>query len=116
MTAVPASTAVTRSLRALLAAVVLSLAVAVVVVASPAGAQSDPSPATTELDYSSCTGALPKPQCGQEPQSAGDRGGAAQLGLFLFVAVVTAAGLGYVALRVRQGTKERARAVSGDWS
>jgi hypothetical protein len=89
--------------------------VATVAWGQPAVAQTEPSP-TTAFDYSECSGALPKPDCGQEPQSAGDRGGIAQLGLFLFVALGTAAGLAYVAVRVRHGTKERARAVTGDWS
>lgn len=117
MTSVAASRAVTRSLRALLAVVVLSVALATALVtSSAAGAQTDPSPTTTAFDYSGCANALPGPECGQKPQSAGDRGGALQLGLFLFVALGTAAGLVYVAMRVRQGTKERARTVTGDWS
>jgi len=112
VTTLAASGAVPRSLRLLVAA----LALALVLVASPAAAQSTPSPTTTAFDFSNCTGALPPPGCGQKPGQAGDRGGALQLGLFLFIALGTAAGLAYVATRVRKGTQERAKSATGDWS
>jgi hypothetical protein len=109
---VAASSSVPRSLRPLLAA----LALALVLVASPAGAQTEPSPTTTAFDLSNCTGAIERPGCGEKPESAGDRGGALQLGLFLFIALGTATGLVYVASRVRKGTRARAESVTGDWS
>lgn len=112
MTAVAASRAVPRSLRILLLACLL----AVGPLAAPATAQSDPSPTTTAFDLSDCTGAITRPGCGEEPEESGDRGGAAQVGLFFFLLAGTAAGLGYVAYRVRAGTRARSTTVSGDWS
>lgn len=112
MSGLAASGVVTRSLRVLFA----GLALALVLVAAPVAAQTPPSPTTTAFDLSDCTGAITKPGCGEAPESSGDRGGAAQLGLFLLIAAVTAGGLGYVATRVRKGTRERAEAVTGDWS
>jgi hypothetical protein len=103
---------VSRSLRTLVVAVVLGLGLAT----PPAAAQSDPSPTTTAFDLSDCTGAITRPGCGEEPEESGDRGGAAQIGLFFFLLAGTAAGLGYVAYRVRAGTRARTETVTGDWS
>ena len=73
--------------------------------ASPAfaAAADDPGPTTTiawriERDPSECIGFLPKPDCGYEPQDAGERGGALQVTLF-FVMVGAVGVIGSVIAR-----------------
>lgn len=73
--------------------------------ASPADASSadDSSPTTSvawrvERDPSECIGFLPKPDCGYEPQDAGERGGALQVTLF-FVMVGAVGVVGSVIVR-----------------
>lgn len=87
-------------------AVVLLLLAVALVAARPVG------PAwatdTTEPDLSECVNALPGPNCGREPDDAGDRGGAAQLALF-GVLLVAMGGIGFVIVR---STRRRTKAAS----
>jgi hypothetical protein len=46
-----------------------------------------------ERDVSECISAMPKPGCGREPTSSGDRGGAMQIALFGII-LVAMAGIG----------------------
>jgi hypothetical protein len=55
---------------------------AVVALAAPAGAATPAPPTSAAYDTDDCVTALPKPGCGTEPETSGDRGGAAQLALF----------------------------------
>jgi hypothetical protein len=75
----------------------LVLAVAgLLLAARPAAAQAPGSgPTTSDYDTAQCVSALPKPGCGTKPTSSGDRGGWAQVALFV---VMTAgmAGIGIV--------------------
>ena len=73
--------------------------------ASPAAASTadDSGPTTTiawriERDPSECIGFLPKPDCGYEPQDAGERGGALQVTLF-FVMIAAVGTIGTVIVR-----------------
>lgn len=78
---------------------------------------SDGDPSTTSIAYGydlendpeNCINFLPRPNCGREPQQAGDRGGALQFALF---AVVMAA-LGTVGTVIVRNVVRRDRALAG---
>lgn len=76
---------------------------ATLLMARPAGAASTtPAPLPD-----GCMGsALVRPDCGTEPQASGDRGGAAQLALFVIVAV----GMGTVLVVVIRASNRRTAA------
>lgn len=89
-------------------------------VGSPAGATvppgGDDTPPVTndfmdlERDVSDCISAMPKPGCGREPTSSGDRGGWQQLLLF-GVLMLGMAGIG---VRVAHSVRARDRASTGE--
>ncbi|MBU3689664.1 MAG: hypothetical protein FGM29_08940 [Actinobacteria bacterium] len=59
-----------------------------------------------DRDVSECISAMPKPGCGREPTSSGDRGGAMQLALFGII-LVAMAGIGTrIAFAVRARDRE----------
>ncbi len=120
------------------AALALAAALAValtLVVAGPAGAQTDPAPPTTAAPTAAApTTAVPTtvpplrtpttlagaplencapgnivrlPDCGREPQSAGDRGGWLQVSLFFLVCGVVLLIMGFVWWRSRVARRER---------
>lgn len=67
-------------------------------------------PPKDELDLSSCIGLYPKPGCGTEPQSSGDRGGAMQIAVFgiLFAALVV------IGVRIARAIIARDRAIDAE--
>ncbi|HEX9259690.1 MAG TPA: hypothetical protein VF855_09155 [Acidimicrobiales bacterium] len=93
------------------AAVVVTLLV--LAWASVAFAQTTTAPGgpttSSDIDTSKCVSALPPPECGTKPTSAGDRGGSAQLALF-GVLVAGFAVIGFVIVRsTRRNTIARSQ-------
>jgi hypothetical protein len=71
--------------------------------------QTVPPPAD-ELDLSSCIGLYPKPGCGTEPQSSGDRGGAMQIAVF----GILLAALVVIGVRIARSIIARDRAIDAE--
>ena len=100
-------------LKRLLVCAVVSIA-PLAVVGSSALATTPPAPPVTndfmdlDRDVSECISAMPKPGCGREPTTSGDRGGAMQLALFGII-LVAMAGIG---TRVAFAVRARDRATT----
>ena len=75
----------------------------VVILGGPAGAQ-EPDTTTTLAPGAEAPHIIPRPNSGAEPQEAGDRGGALQLGLLGLLVVVIC---GAVLVVVRQSQRAR---------
>lgn len=60
-----------------------------------------------EVDMSACIGLYPKPGCGIEPQSSGDRGGAMQIAVF----GILVAALAVIGVRIARSIIARDRAI-----
>jgi hypothetical protein len=84
----------------------LALMLAVVGLAGPAGAQDTGGGNKPDVPVQHM---IPRPNSGQKPEDAGDRGGSLQLGLLGLVCVVLAGGTLHVVRLSR-----RARALQGD--
>lgn len=83
-------------------AVVVWVALMTLALAAPAGAQEPSGPPTSApFDLDDCVSAIPKPGCGTEPTSSGDRGGWAQYAVF----GVMVAGLAVVGTVVVRSTR-----------
>lgn len=67
-------------------------------------------PPSDELDLSSCIGLYPKPGCGTEPQSSGDRGGAMQIAVF----GILVAALVVIGVRIARSIIARDRAIDAE--
>mgnify|MGYP006270027443 FL=1 len=67
-------------------------------------------PPSDELDLSSCVGLYPKPGCGTEPQSSGDRGGAMQIAVF----GILVAALVVIGVRIARSIIARDRAIDAE--
>lgn len=67
-------------------------------------------PPKDELDLSSCIGLYPKPGCGTEPQSSGDRGGAMQIAVF----GILLAALVVIGVRIARAIIARDRAIDAE--
>jgi len=67
-------------------------------------------PPTDELDLSSCIGLYPKPGCGTEPLSSGDRGGAMQIAVF----GILLAALVVIGVRIARAIIARDRAIDAE--
>jgi uncharacterized protein HemX len=77
----------------------------VVILGVPAGAQEpEPDTTTTLTPGAEAPHIIPRPNSGAEPQEAGDRGGALQLGLLGLLVVVIG---GAVVVVVRQSQRAR---------
>jgi len=87
--------------------VLVSLALALGV-AAPAAAQSNTStpPTSSPYDFDDCVNSLQRPGCGTEPESPGDRGGAAQL---VLLATITG-GLATIGIVIARSTARTTRA------
>lgn len=81
----------------------LAALICVVALVAPAGAQ-EPTGSTTTVAVPA-QDIIPRPNSGSEPQEAGDRGGALQLGL---LALLVAAIGGTVLVLVRQSRRDQA--------
>lgn len=64
-------------------------------------------PPSGEVDLSTCIGLYPKPGCGTEPQSSGDRGGAMQIAVF----GILIAALAVIGVRIARSIIARDRAI-----
>ena len=91
----------------LCAIALLTIAVPGVSTASntPVGTTDTSVPAVYDLENvpSECIGFLPKPNCGKEPQDAGERGGALQYIVFGMMML----GLGVIAIGIVRSTKRQ---------
>ena len=67
-------------------------------------------PPSDELDLSSCVGLYPKPGCGTEPQTSGDRGGAMQIAVF----GILVAALVVIGVRIARSIIARDRAIDAE--
>lgn len=70
----------------------------------PAGAQDDEPAPTAEIPIGDI---VPKPNSGDEPTDAGDRGGSLQLVLFGGIVVVLGVGIVRLAVLVKRGDERR---------
>ncbi len=62
-----------------------------------------------DVDLSACIGLYPKPGCGTEPQSSGDRGGAMQIAVF----GILVCALAVIGVRIARSIIARDRAIEG---
>jgi hypothetical protein len=88
------------------AARLLVLALAVLVSTGPPVGAQDPSTTTTSLIEVPAQDIVPQPDVGEEPDDAGDRGGALQIAVLLLVVAAVA---GAVVAVVTQSRRARAR-------
>ena len=85
--------------RRILVCAIVSVAPLGAVASNASATTPPPAPPVTndfmdlERDVSECISAMPKPGCGREPTSSGDRGGAMQIALFGII-LVAMAGIG----------------------
>ena len=82
----------------------IAAALVVLVLAAPAAHAQEPDTTTTSLPQVPTQEIVPQPGSGAEPDEAGDRGGALQLGLLALVVVAMG---GAVAVVVRQSRRAR---------
>jgi uncharacterized protein HemX len=79
-------------------------ALVVLILAAPAAAAQEPGTTTTSLPQVPTQEIVPQPGSGAEPEEAGDRGGALQLGLLALVVVAIG---GAVVVVLRQSRRAR---------